>query len=165
MYKRHAHCSFCGQAFAPDQPWPRRCANCGNTSYLNPLPVAVLIVPVDGGVLTVRRTITPGLGQLALPGGFIDIGETWQEAAVREAQEEAGLAFAPEEVEDFYTRSAPDGFVLTFGTVRPRAAAELPPFAPTPEASERVVVYEPVQLAFPLHTAALRTFFERQGRT
>lgn len=162
MVKRHAHCSFCGQAFAPQQPWPRRCAGCGNTSYLNPLPVAVLIVPVDQGVLTVRRTITPGLGQLALPGGFIDIGESWQAAAVRELEEEAGVRIAPEEVADFYARSASEGMLLVFGVVRPRAAAELPPFAPTSEASERVIVTEPIELAFPLHTEALRVFFERQ---
>lgn len=162
MAKRHAHCSFCGQAFAPEQPWPRRCAGCGNTSYLNPLPVAVLILPVDGGVLTVRRTITPGLGQLALPGGFIDIGESWQEAAVRELEEEAGITIAADEVADFYARSAPEGMLLVFGVVRPRSAAELPPFTPTSEASERVIITEPIELAFPLHTEALRVFFERQ---
>ncbi|GAB4189763.1 MAG: NUDIX domain-containing protein [Roseiflexaceae bacterium] len=161
MHKRNSHCSFCGQPYATEQPWPRTCAACGNTSYLNPLPVAVVLLPVDGGVVTVRRSIPPQIGELALPGGYIGIGETWQQAAARELLEEAGVAIDPEELTDFHTRSDPGGTVLlVFGVARPRRAEDLLPFEPTPEASERVVVTEPIQLAFPLHTEALRLFFE-----
>ncbi|MBC8076948.1 MAG: NUDIX hydrolase, partial [Chloroflexales bacterium] len=68
MAQKNAHCSYCGAPFAAAAPWPRRCAACGNTSYLNPLPVAVVLVPVGGGVLLVRRAIPPQQGTLALPG-------------------------------------------------------------------------------------------------
>lgn len=162
MNQKNSHCSYCGAPFAADAPWPRTCAACGNRSYLNPLPVAVVLVPVGAGVLLVRRAIPPQRGMLALPGGFVGLGETWQEAGAREVLEEAGVAVDPAAIADFYARSAPDGHLLVFGVAPPLAA--LPPFAPTDEASELVVASEPVELAFPLHTDALRLFFERAQR-
>jgi ADP-ribose pyrophosphatase YjhB (NUDIX family) len=160
---KHSHCSYCGRAFAAGQPWPRQCEGCGQISYLNPLPVAVLLLPTDGGLLCVRRAIEPGKGELSLPGGFIDVGETWQEAAVRELREEAGVVVAADEVELFAVHSAAAGFLLVFGLARPRTEAELPPFTPTEEASARVVLRGPAPLAFPLHTRAVRDYFGRLG--
>jgi ADP-ribose pyrophosphatase YjhB (NUDIX family) len=162
MYKKNSHCSYCGAAFAEDQSWPRKCANCGRSTYLNPLPVAVILVPVDEGLLVVRRGITPGLGELALPGGYIGLGETWQEAGAREVWEETGLRLDPAEIEDFTALTALEGMVLIFGIAAPRAAADLPPFVPNAESTERLVISAPVELAFPLHTAAARMYFARR---
>ena len=58
------------------------------------------------GLLVVRRGITPGLGELALPGGYIGMGETWQEAGAREVWEETGLRLDPAEIEDFTALTA-----------------------------------------------------------
>ncbi|WP_344826413.1 NUDIX domain-containing protein [Actinocorallia longicatena] len=128
--------------------------------------MAVLLVPVDGGLLTVRRGISPGLGELALPGGFIDVGETWQEAAVRELREESGVVLDAGGVRLFDVHSAPDGTVLVFGAVDEVASKDLPEFAPTDETTERVVIDGPRDLAFPLQTLAARNFFARpQGPT
>ena len=80
MPDQYAHCTFCGARFPPGRPWPRRCGACGVTSYLNPKPVAVALQPVGAGLLVVRRGIPPAEDALALPGGYIDVGETWQEA-------------------------------------------------------------------------------------
>ncbi len=85
MAERHSHCSWCGSPFASDQPWPRLCRACGHTSYLNPLPVAVVLLPVGAGLVVIRRNTEPRKGTLTLPGGYIDYGETWQQAAGREA--------------------------------------------------------------------------------
>src|SRR5262249_5363224 len=101
MSKKNAHCSYFGNAFTEDPPWPRVCAYCRRISYLNPLPVAVVLLPVGNGLLCVRRAIEPGKGQLALPGGFIDINETWQQAAARELFEETHVRIAPEELRVF----------------------------------------------------------------
>src|SRR4051812_42238601 len=105
---QHSHCSYCGAPF-PDTPWPRTCTNCGETTWLNPLPVAVTLLPVvsdrSHGLVVVRRDIEPARGRLALPGGFIEIGETWQEAAVRELREETGLLAEPAEVRLFAVHS------------------------------------------------------------
>lgn len=87
---RHAHCGPCGARFPEGLAFPRRCAACGHVTYVNPVPVAVLLLPVDDGLLVIRRAIEPRKGQLALPGGFIDLGESWQAAAARELREETG---------------------------------------------------------------------------
>lgn len=158
-YQKNSHCSFCGQAFAENQPWPRRCPRCGNSTYQNPLPVAVLLLPVDGGLLTVRRTIPPKIGELALPGGFIGLGETWQEAAARELLEETGITVDPGQIANFGARSAAEGMLLVFGIAPERALADLPAFVPSAEADELVILRAPQELAFPLHTEAMRDFF------
>src|SRR5215813_12854269 len=101
MFAKDAHCSYCGHAFAPGQPWPRTCGHCNHISYRNPLPVAVVLVPVDRGLLVVRRNIEPGFGKLALPGGYVDFLESWQQAGAREVFEETGLRLAPAEIQDF----------------------------------------------------------------
>ena len=44
----HTFCSFCGMRFPEDAGRPRCCPACGNTTYRNPLPVAVALVPVEG---------------------------------------------------------------------------------------------------------------------
>lgn len=162
MYRKNSFCSYCGQAFAPEQPWPRRCSHCNMLTFQNPLPVAVILVPVGSGVLTIRRGIAPQQGQLALPGGYIELGESWQAAGAREVQEEAGVVVDPATIRDFMVRSAPDGTVLIFGIAAPLEQAALPPFIPTGEASERVVLDTPTELAFSLHSLALKHFFARE---
>jgi ADP-ribose pyrophosphatase YjhB (NUDIX family) len=160
-YRPYTYCSFCAHPFGPGQPWPRRCAGCGNTTYRNPLPVAVVLLPVDAGLLVVRRSIPPRVGQLALPGGFINHGEGWREAGAREVAEEAGVSIDPAQIREFAVRSAPEGMLLVFGLAPPVRAADLPAFAPTDEASERLVMGGPAELAFPLHTEVAALYFAR----
>jgi ADP-ribose pyrophosphatase YjhB (NUDIX family) len=161
MARTFSHCPYCGQGFDPAAAWPRTCAGCRRISYLNPLPVVVLLLPVDDGLLCVRRGITPGLGLLALPGGFLDVAESWQEGAARELFEETGIRIDPGEVTLFDVLSPPpgEGLVLIFGEARRRAAADLPAFVPNEEVTETVVLRGPEELAFPLHTQAIRHFF------
>jgi ADP-ribose pyrophosphatase YjhB (NUDIX family) len=159
MMKRNSHCSFCGARFPDDAAWPRRCASCGNTSYLNPLPVAVAVQPVDDGLLAIGRAIPPA-GKLALPGGYIDVGERWQNAAAREVREETGLAIDPDTLREVRVLSAPDGTLLVFALAPRITAADLPPFTATSETSECVILRAPSDdLAFPLHAQVVREFF------
>ncbi len=161
---QYSHCSYCGTAFPPEALWPRICAGCGETTWRNPLPVAVALLPVDlpdggHGLVVVRRDIEPGRGELGLPGGFIEVGESWREAAVRELCEETGIAASPAEVRLFDVHSAPSGTLLVFGVLPARPAVELPPVAPTEEATEWLVLTEPRRLVFPTHTQAMADYF------
>jgi ADP-ribose pyrophosphatase YjhB (NUDIX family) len=160
---RYAHCTFCGARFTSGQPWPRRCGACGETSYLNPSPVAVAVQPVGTGLLAVRRGIAPARGRLALPGGFIDVGETWQEAAVRELFEETGVKSDPAGVRHYDTVSAPDGTILVFGLLPALPGArQLPPAPVEDETLSREVLHGPTELGFSIHTSvATRWFSER----
>ena len=162
---RDSHCSYCGSAFLPDQPWPRQCAACDKITYVNPLPVAVGLVPVDGGLLLIRRTVEPHIGSLALPGGFMNVGETWQQGCVREIEEETGLRLPAEAVQLYDVLTALDGYVLIFGLLSPLTRADLPDFVPNDETSELVVVHEPTELAFPLHNQAATRYWKSQGKT
>lgn len=162
--RRRAHCSFCGYPFADDDPWPRVCAHCDNVTYRNPLPVSVIVQPVDDGLLVVRRAIEPARGKLALPGGFVELPETWREAATRELREETGVTLDPAAVDVVDVVSAPDGTLLIFGLAPPLTAADLPPFRPGGESSERVILREPAELAFPYHTKVVAAYFAAQRR-
>lgn len=160
--RKNDFCSYCGTAFAPAQSFPRRCAVCGATVYLNPTPVAVMVVPVtqhDGtvGVLAVRRDIEPKRGEWALPGGFMEAGESWQESAAREVREETGLVISPAAVQEFMVRSG-GPHLLVFGIIAPLAAGELEHFVRTEEVTELTVMTTAQELAFPTHSEALRRF-------
>ncbi len=57
---------------------------------MRPTTVDALIIR-DGKIILIKRGTEPFLGAWALPGGFVDSGETAQDACVREAKEETGL--------------------------------------------------------------------------
>lgn len=70
----------------------------------NPFVTVDIIIEYKGGIILIKRK-NPPLGW-ALPGGFVDYGESLEEAAVREAKEETGLDV--ELVRQFHTYSQPD---------------------------------------------------------
>lgn len=159
MYRQHSFCSFCGRRFLEGQRWPRICGHCGSTTYRNPLPVALALLPVDDGLLVIRRAAAPRQGQLSLPGGFIELHESWQHACARELREEAGVTVPPETFSDFGARSTPDGYLLVFGLGPTLREADLPPFRPNSEAAARLIITAPAELAFPLHSEMVQRFF------
>jgi len=152
LYQKNSHCSYCGTALPAKAPWPRRCAHCGNITYSNPLPVSVVLLPIDDGLLLVRRRQEPQAGKWALPGGFIETGETWQEAGAREVFEETGYKIDAGGLRLFDTLSAPDGTLLVFGLAPAQSSQSLPPFTPSSETSEAMTATRPMELAFSTHT-------------
>ncbi len=68
-----------------------RCPGCGKpvTRYRNPFPTVDIIIEANDGIVLIQRK-NPPYGW-ALPGGFVDYGESLEKAAVREAREETSL--------------------------------------------------------------------------
>lgn len=75
-------------------------ASCKTIHYENPLNVVGTVPHLNGRVLLCKRNIEPRWGKWTLPAGFMELGETVQEGAARETQEEAGAQF---ELEDLIT--------------------------------------------------------------
>jgi ADP-ribose pyrophosphatase YjhB (NUDIX family) len=104
-HRRIQHCRVCGgptedRVPADDNRERAVCTRCGEIHYVNPLNV-VGTVPVFGDrVLLCRRAIEPRHGFWTLPAGFMELGETVAEGALRETDEEAG---AQVELEGLFT--------------------------------------------------------------
>lgn len=65
------------------------CDSCGFVDYVNPRIVAGVVAHRDGQILLCRRAIEPRRGFWTLPAGFMELGESVEEGAAREAHEEA----------------------------------------------------------------------------
>jgi ADP-ribose pyrophosphatase YjhB (NUDIX family) len=65
------------------------CPSCGHIDYENPKLIVGSVVLAEGRVLLCRRAIEPRLGYWTLPAGFLEMGETVEDGARREALEEA----------------------------------------------------------------------------
>src|SRR5262249_44138128 len=69
----------------------RVCRACGFIDYGNPKPCVAVLVEEAGRVLLGRRAVEPAKGAWDILGGFIDAGESAEEAVHRELREETGL--------------------------------------------------------------------------
>lgn len=83
-----------------------RCPHCNHKIkiFKNPFPTVDIIIEVENGIVLIERK-NPPYGW-ALPGGFVDYGESLEQAAVREAKEETGLDVTL--TSQFHTYSSPD---------------------------------------------------------
>jgi ADP-ribose pyrophosphatase YjhB (NUDIX family) len=68
------------------------CTACRQPIYENPIPATcVVVMSPSSRILLVKRNVAPKSGWWCLPGGFMELGETPETAALRELQEETGI--------------------------------------------------------------------------
>jgi len=67
------------------------CRKCSFIFYLDPKVVAGTVFSVENRVVLLRRGVEPALGRWVFPGGYVDRGESVQDAALRETKEESNL--------------------------------------------------------------------------
>jgi len=101
--KGHAHgpveyrfCPRCGgnldqRRVKATEPERLVCCRCSFIFYLDPKVVAGAIFSIEGHVVLLRRGVEPALGRWVFPGGYVDRGESVEEAAIRETREEVNL--------------------------------------------------------------------------
>ena len=103
-------------------------SRCGFIHYVNPKVVVGAIPERAGRVLLMRRAIEPRYGAWTFPGGFMEVDETAEEAALRETEEEVGLSLKLGRLLGVYSRPGPGILVVVF---RARAGGQPP--KPGPE--------------------------------
>jgi ADP-ribose pyrophosphatase YjhB (NUDIX family) len=104
-------CPRCGRSADVDFPQRITCRHCGYGAYYNPKPVAgVIPIAEDGRIVLLRRGFEPGKGKWTFPGGFVDLGESVEEAACREMREELEIGVELRRLVGVYSR--PDDRVI-----------------------------------------------------
>ena len=162
------HCKACGgpveyRVPIDDNRDRATCTLCGHVHYENPLNVVGTVPAWGDEVLLCRRNIEPRYGLWTLPAGFMELGETIAEGAVRETVEEAGARI---ELEGLYAVLN----VVKVGQVHLFYRARLldTDFAPGPETIEARLFREDAvpweEIAFRTVRETLRRYFDDRRR-
>jgi len=161
-------CSHCGNsvyiAIPEGDNRPRHiCDSCGTIHYQNPRIIAGCLPVFEDKVLLCRRAIEPRLGFWTLPAGFMENGESTEEAALRETYEEA---VAEVEIQSLYTVTS----ILHVNQVQMFYLAHMPKpeFDISSESLEVALFAEDEipwdELAFQTIRNALRFYFDDRKR-
>jgi len=126
-----AEARFCPRCAAPaDVHYPRSlvCPQCGYKAFFNPKPVAAAVVrDASGRFVLLRRGFEPGKGLWTFPGGFVDLGESVEEAAIRETREELAVDIELGRLIGVYSRADDRVALVVFAattTQEPRTTVE-----------------------------------------
>jgi ADP-ribose pyrophosphatase YjhB (NUDIX family) len=107
------YCPSCGAPLTvrllPTEDRPRLVCDRGHILYVNPKLVVGVIPERRGRILLLRRAIEPRHGFWTYPGGFMEIDESVEEAAAREALEETGVEVKISGLVGVYSRPGPHG--------------------------------------------------------
>jgi len=112
-------CPKCGaplesKIIKPTEPERLVCTECHFIFFIDPKVAAGTIFQIGSKIVLARRAIDPGYGKWVFPGGFVDRGETAEEAARREAKEEVNAEVELKELVGVYSYSGVPIVVIVF---------------------------------------------------
>lgn len=137
------------------------CPECGYVFYLTPAPVTCVLVERDGAILLVRRKYPPREGHWCLPAGFVEVGESPGESAVREVREETGLDVEITGLIDSWASDEdPRTPVVSFAFAARVVGGKLEPGDDADEAEFFDRQSVPTGIAFSTHRDLIRRHFE-----
>lgn len=125
-HHHHAHghieyrfCPRCGgdlekRVVKATEPKRLVCLNCSFIFYQDPKVVAGTIFTLDGGIVLLKRGVEPAMGKWVFPGGYVDRGESVQEAAVRETREESQIDVQLGPLLDVYSYSRSPNVIVVY---------------------------------------------------
>ncbi len=158
-------CPVCGhalhtQVIKSTEPGRLVCSQCGYVFYLDPKVAVGTIGDIDGKIILLKRGIEPAYGRWVFPGGYVDRGETAEEAGIRETKEEVNLDVKIESLLNVYSYSGRPVIIIVYavsitgGELRAGdEAIEVRTFGP------KEIPWR--ELAFPSTRDALRDYIRR----
>jgi 8-oxo-dGTP diphosphatase len=168
-----SHCNYCGTRFTEQKLWPRRCFRCNNDSFKNPIPIVVSMFGVKMedkvGIIIQQRNIEPEKGKWAFPSGYINHGESWEEAAVRENYEEMNITSSTDHYCLYGIRKPASGNMLIFCRMKKlwgdNTHQVIRDFIPNEEVTAMDIWYGDTELAFPTHNDLGQEFLSKLRNT
>jgi ADP-ribose pyrophosphatase YjhB (NUDIX family) len=105
---KYRFCPLCGhrlqtQVIKSSEPERSVCSRCDYILYLNPKVAVGTLGTLDGKIILLRRGIEPAYGHWVFPGGYVDRGETLEDAGIRETREEVNLDVKIESLLNVYS--------------------------------------------------------------
>jgi ADP-ribose pyrophosphatase YjhB (NUDIX family) len=139
------------------------CDSCGFVHYENPKIVVGAVATWEDRILLCRRAIEPRHGFWTLPAGYLELGESTEQGAVREAWEEARAELDIDQLLAVYSIPRISQVQMIY-----RARLKTPSIAPGPESLEvGLFRFEEIpmgQLAFPSMFWALKDYWETRDQ-
>jgi ADP-ribose pyrophosphatase YjhB (NUDIX family) len=137
------------------------CFNCEFVHWDNPIPVTATIVPLNGGIVLVRRKYPPFIDDWCLPGGFIEAHESPEHSAIREVEEETGLKVEIARMLSAHSPGKGINIIILFYLATNVSG--------NPEAGDDASAVQifsketlPKNIAFPLHNEMISKWFDKQ---
>lgn len=158
------YCSDCGQTISllvpkGDDRERHCCGNCGSIHYFNPRIIVGCLPIWEDKILLCKRGIEPRLGYWTLPAGFMELGETTEQGAIRETWEESRAEVDIERLHGIYNIPHIDQVYFIY-----LAKMRSPHFEVTPESSKiELLGIEDIpwdNLAFRVMNEALQHYIE-----
>ena len=164
-HREPRYCLRCGtpMVMREEHGRPRAtCPACGFIHYRNPVPAAGVILPGPRGILMVKRRFEPMAGAWCLPAGFMEYGETPEHCAVRELEEETGVAARISRLFGVYAGvDDPRVRTVLILYLAERIGGRLKPGDDAIEARYFTAGSLPTRIAFASHRRALAEYHER----